>query len=71
MQKMRDLGLDRITVSYNVLLNLYYQSRNHEKLDTLVHKMEEKGIPFDKFSFDIRLSACSAASNFEGIYKIL
>ncbi|KAG6693937.1 hypothetical protein I3842_09G025600 [Carya illinoinensis] len=40
MQKMRDLGLDRTTVSYNVLLNLYYQTRNHEKLDTLVHEME-------------------------------
>lgn len=71
MQKMKDLGLDKSTVTYNVLLNLYYQTGKHDKLDTLMHEMEGRGINFDKYTFGIRLSAYAAASDVKGIDNIL
>ncbi|KAL6138242.1 hypothetical protein ACLB2K_063525 [Fragaria x ananassa] len=71
MQKMRDLGVFKTTLSYNVLLNLYYKTGNKEKFDSLMSEMEENGVRFDKFTYGIRLSAAAAASDLEGIDKIL
>ncbi|XP_057959555.1 pentatricopeptide repeat-containing protein At2g20710, mitochondrial-like [Malania oleifera] len=71
MQKMREVGLSRTTLCYNVLLNLFYQTGNYEKLEFLVHEMEVNSIPYDKFTFTIRLSACAAMSNTEEMDNIL
>ncbi|KAA8515263.1 hypothetical protein F0562_018507 [Nyssa sinensis] len=70
MQKLRDMGY-RMPMSYNILMNLYCQMGRWEKLDTLMHEMEEKGIYCDKYTFTIRLSAYAATSNSEGIDTIL
>ncbi|XP_021283555.1 pentatricopeptide repeat-containing protein At2g20710, mitochondrial-like isoform X3 [Herrania umbratica] len=48
MQRMRDLGLDRSTFVFNVLLSLHYKTDNYEKLDILMHEMEEKGDAYIK-----------------------
>ncbi|KAM5559184.1 pentatricopeptide repeat-containing protein [Rosa sericea] len=71
MQKMRDLGFSRTSLSYNVLLNLYYKTGHRAKFDSLMSEMEENGIGFDRFTYGIRLSAAAAASDLEGIDKIL
>ncbi|XP_062003898.1 pentatricopeptide repeat-containing protein At2g20710, mitochondrial-like [Rosa rugosa] len=71
MQKMRDLGFSRTSLSYNVLLNLYYKTGHCAKFDSLMSEMEENGIGFDRFTYGIRLSAAAAASDLEGIDKIL
>ncbi|XP_031283144.1 pentatricopeptide repeat-containing protein At2g20710, mitochondrial-like [Pistacia vera] len=72
MQEMSDLGLSPRTPSvYNSMLNLYYQTGNYEKLDSLMHEMKEKGIGYDKITCSIRLSAYAAASDVEGIDKIV
>lgn len=71
MQKMRDLGFTRTPLVYNVLLNLYYQTGNREKFDTLMIDMEENGIGCDRYTYGIRLSAAAAASDLEGVNKIM
>ncbi|XP_031265403.1 pentatricopeptide repeat-containing protein At2g20710, mitochondrial-like [Pistacia vera] len=72
MQEMGDLGLfARTPLMYNSMLYLYYQTGNYEKLDSLMREMEEKGIGYDKKTFCIRLSAYAAASDVEGIDKIV
>lgn len=71
MQKLRDLGYTRTPFSYNILMNLYYRIGKWEKLDTIMHEMEEKGIRFDIYTLTIRLSAYAAASDIDGIDKIV
>lgn len=71
MQRLRDLGFVRTALGYNTLMNVYYRMGNWEKLDILMHEMEEKGIFCDKFTLAIRLSAYAAASNIVGIDNIV
>ncbi|CAB4286951.1 unnamed protein product [Prunus armeniaca] len=68
---MRDLGFARTSLVYNVLLNLYYKTGNTDKFDVLLNEMEESGIGCDRFTYGIRLSAYAAASDHEGIDKVL
>ncbi|KAK3009419.1 hypothetical protein RJ639_014128 [Escallonia herrerae] len=70
MQKLRDMGY-RKPLAYNVLMNLYYQAGSWDKMDCLMQEMDEKGIYFDVYTLTLRLSAYSAASDREGIDKIL
>ncbi|KAK9906048.1 hypothetical protein M0R45_000093 [Rubus argutus] len=65
------LGFTRTPLVYNVLLNLYYQTGNREKFDTLMIDMEENGIGCDRYTYGIRLSAAAAASDLEGVNKIM
>lgn len=70
MQKMRELGYTK-PLSYNVMLDLYSKIKKHEKLDLLIQEMEEKGIPFNKFTYAIRLNAYAASAKIEQMEKLL
>lgn len=70
MQKIRDMGVAD-PLSYNILMNLYSHIGNWEKLDILMNEMKEKGISWDSYTLSIRLSAYAAASDTEGIEKIV
>lgn len=70
MQKLRDMGYNR-TLAYNILMKLYYSLGNWERLDNLMKEMEEKGINFDMCTYTTRLSAYAAASDSEGVDKIV
>ncbi|KAL2455314.1 Pentatricopeptide repeat-containing protein [Forsythia ovata] len=71
MQKARDMGYVTRPVWYNMMMKLYYQLENWEKLDDLMNEMEEKGIPLDRYTLAIRLSAYAAASDPAGMDKIV
>ncbi|PON44918.1 hypothetical protein PanWU01x14_262910 [Parasponia andersonii] len=71
VQQMKDLGFNRAALPYNVLFNLNYKSGNHEKINSLVQEMDEKGICYDRFTYGIWLSACVVDSNMTGITDIL
>lgn len=71
LQKMRELGLLKTSLSYNVMLSLYSRMGETEKLHFLLQEMEEKGIEWDKFTFSIRLNAYAAISDLEGIERVL
>ncbi|KAL3509386.1 hypothetical protein ACH5RR_028787 [Cinchona calisaya] len=70
MHKMRQLHYNK-TLCYNVMLNLYSQMGKQEKLESLVQEMDDKGIYFDQFSYNIRLNAYIAASDIRGMEKLL
>ncbi|CAK7349798.1 unnamed protein product [Dovyalis caffra] len=70
MQKMKELRFVKVR-HYNVMLSLYNLMGKHEKLDTLVKEMEEKGIHGDMCAFNIRLNAYGAISNIEEMEKLL
>ncbi|KAL8095051.1 pentatricopeptide repeat-containing protein At2g20710, mitochondrial-like [Apium graveolens] len=67
MQKMRDLGFLRYTLSYNNMLSLYCKTGNYDKLKPLLHEMKEKGIVWDKFTYSILLASYSASCSIEDI----
>lgn len=71
VETMKETGISMDTRCYNLLMNMYYQMNEHGKLDDLMFKMEENGIPFDQFTLSIRLSAYATASNIEGIEKTI
>lgn len=71
MQQLRDLGYATNPIGYNVLMNVHYRMGNWQKIDALMNEMEEKGIGHDKFTLSIRLSAYVAASDIEGVDKIM
>ncbi|XP_057467035.1 pentatricopeptide repeat-containing protein At2g20710, mitochondrial-like isoform X3 [Actinidia eriantha] len=71
MQKMRELGLDRTTLTYNLMLNLYRQTEKRDKLDELIHEMEQKGIKYDKFTFGTLLTIYADFSDIEGMNGLL
>ncbi|KAG6722582.1 hypothetical protein I3842_03G168000 [Carya illinoinensis] len=71
MQKMRELGFLKTSLSYNVMLKLYSQMGKTEKLDSVMQEMEKKGIDRNMFTFNIRLNAYAATSDIEGIEKLL
>jgi pentatricopeptide repeat protein len=71
MQKMRELGFLKTSLSYNVMLNLYSRIGKTEKQDIIIQEMEEKGIEWDTFTFNIRLNAYAATSDIEGMEKLL
>ncbi|KAE9465686.1 hypothetical protein C3L33_02399, partial [Rhododendron williamsianum] len=68
MQKMRELGQTTFTYA---MLNLYRLVEKHDKIDLLVHEMEEKGIKFDKFTFSILLNTYADLSDTIGMDRIV
>ncbi|KAK3227119.1 hypothetical protein Dsin_006981 [Dipteronia sinensis] len=69
MDKIRELGLAKWPMVYNILLALYHRTGNDEKLVSLMHEMEENGIGWDRFTYGIRLTAYAAVSDVEGLDK--
>ncbi|KAI3714052.1 hypothetical protein L1987_72642 [Smallanthus sonchifolius] len=69
-EKMKQLGM-MTTLSYNSMLNLYKKVGDIEKLDKIYQEMLEMGVPCDKPTFYIRMSAYAFASDLEQMEKIL
>ncbi|CAH1448454.1 unnamed protein product [Lactuca virosa] len=70
MHKLRDTGLTT-PLPYNILSRIYYSIKNYQKMDTLFHEMETKGIHRDKYSFALRLNFYAATRNTEGLNKTM
>ncbi|KAL8460428.1 hypothetical protein ACS0TY_032096 [Phlomoides rotata] len=71
MQKARDLGYASKPIWYNLMMNLYCQVANKEKLAAMLIEMEEKGIPYDHFTYSVCLSACVMAYDADGMDKVV
>ncbi|KAK1563811.1 hypothetical protein Q3G72_033233 [Acer saccharum] len=69
MDKIRELGLAKWPMAYNILLGLYHRTGNDEKLVSLMHEMEDNGIGWDRFTYGIHLTAYAAVSDVEGVDK--
>ena len=71
MQEMRNLGEPESSLPYNILIDLYTQNGEFDKIDLLMQEMEFKVIPHDKYTLRNRMSAYIAASDVSGMKKIL
>ncbi|XP_041004008.1 pentatricopeptide repeat-containing protein At2g20710, mitochondrial-like [Juglans microcarpa x Juglans regia] len=71
MQKMRELGFLKTSLSYNNMLKFYSRLGKTEKLDSVMQEMEKQGIDWNMVTFNIRLNAYEATSDIEGMEKLL
>uniref|UniRef100_A0A0A0LV44 Pentacotripeptide-repeat region of PRORP domain-containing protein n=1 Tax=Cucumis sativus TaxID=3659 RepID=A0A0A0LV44_CUCSA len=71
MQKIKEMGFANSPLPYNIMMNLYHQIGEFERLDSLLKEMKERGVYYDRFTYSIRISAYAAASDFRGIEKIM
>ncbi|CAN0896843.1 Pentatricopeptide repeat-containing protein At2g20710, mitochondrial [Linum grandiflorum] len=71
MAKMGELKFLKSSLPYNLMLTLYYHTKNHEKLDALVKEMEEKGVASDIYTYNIRLNAYGASSRIQEMEELL
>ncbi|KAI3728677.1 hypothetical protein L6452_17318 [Arctium lappa] len=69
-EKMRQMGM-MTTLSYNSMLSLYKKMGDNEKLDKIYQEMIEMGVPCNKPTYYIRLSAYASASDLEGMERVL
>ncbi|KAL0535062.1 hypothetical protein IC582_029376 [Cucumis melo] len=70
LQKIKELGFATTPHPYNIMMNLYHQIGEFERLDSLMKEMKERGLYYDRFTYSIRLSAYATASDCAGIEKI-
>lgn len=70
MQKMRELGYAK-SLSYNVMLNLYSQVKQYEKMDALMQEMKARGMDWDNYTYNTRLNAYALAFDVECMEKLL
>ncbi|KAG5512956.1 hypothetical protein RHGRI_038625 [Rhododendron griersonianum] len=71
MQKMREFGVVRKSLSFNVMLNLYSKMGKQENFDALIQEMEEKGISCYQSTLYNRLKAYAAVPDINGMEKLL
>lgn len=71
MQKMKEMEMAVSSFPYNMMINLYTQTGEYDKIDMLMQEMERKGIPQDKYTMLNRMAAYIAASDISGMERIL
>lgn len=60
MNKMRNRGYASHTLPCNVMMTLYLNLEDHEKVESLVLEMKDNHIELDTYSYNIWLSSCGS-----------
>ncbi|KAI9178501.1 hypothetical protein LWI28_027304 [Acer negundo] len=71
MQKMRVMGFATSSFPYNMLISLYSQIGENDKIEVLIQDMGEKGIPNDKKTREVLMSAYIATSDISMMEMVL
>ncbi|GAA0186658.1 hypothetical protein LIER_33946 [Lithospermum erythrorhizon] len=58
--KMRNRGYANNSLPFNVMMTLYMNLRDYDKVDSMVFEMMEKRIPLDIYTYNIWLSSCGS-----------
>lgn len=71
MQEMREGGMTTSSFPYNILIILYSQTGDFDKIPPLMKEMERNGIAEDKYTLRNLIAASVAASDISGVERIL
>lgn len=71
MQKMRELDLATSSFPYNMLIKLYTETGDFDKIKNIVQEMDQKGIPQDKYTIKNQMAAHIATSDISGMERAL
>ncbi|PSS10106.1 Pentatricopeptide repeat-containing protein [Actinidia chinensis var. chinensis] len=65
LEKMKGKGYISHPLPFNVMMTLYMNLKEYDKVDMLVLEMRDKSIPLDIYSYNIWLSSCGAQGSVE------
>ncbi|KAM7261106.1 hypothetical protein ACFE04_026581 [Oxalis oulophora] len=72
MEQMRRKGYVVQALPFNVMMTLYMNLQEYDKVDAVVYEMTEKNIPLDIYTYNIWLSSCGkqgSLEKMEGVFK--
>ncbi|KAL5862395.1 hypothetical protein ACOSQ4_003691 [Xanthoceras sorbifolium] len=70
MDKMRDKGYATQALPFNVMMTLYMNLKEYDKIDSMVSEMIEKGVRLDIYSYNILLSSCGTRGSVEMMEQV-
>ncbi|KAJ0054069.1 hypothetical protein Pint_00066 [Pistacia integerrima] len=68
--KMRDKGYAMHSLPFNVMMTLYMNLKEYDKIDLVVSEMMEKGVRLDVYSYNIWLSSCGSQGSGEKMEQV-
>lgn len=68
--QMKDRGYASHALPYNVMMTLYMNFKNHDKVALTVSEMMEKQIPLDIYTYNIWLSSCGSEGSSEKMEQV-
>lgn len=71
LEKMRNRGYTDHALPFNVMMTLYMNLKDYDKVESVVSEMKEKQIPLDIYSYNIWLSSCGSQGSIEKMEKVL
>ncbi|KAH0733187.1 hypothetical protein KY290_002139 [Solanum tuberosum] len=71
LDKMRNRGYTDHALPFNVMMTLYMNLKDYDKVESVVSEMKEKKIPLDIYSYNIWLSSCGSQGSIEKMEKVL
>lgn len=70
LDKMRSKGYATHALPFNVMMTLYMNLNEYDKVDSIVSEIMEKGIQLDMYSYNIWLSSCGSQGSAEKMEQV-
>ncbi|KAL6981354.1 hypothetical protein U1Q18_022983 [Sarracenia purpurea var. burkii] len=71
IEKMKVRGYAMHPLPFNVMMTLYMNLKEYDKVDFVASEMREKNIPLDIYTYNIWLSSCGARGSLEKMEEVL
>ncbi|KAI5590815.1 hypothetical protein POPTR_004G042500v4 [Populus trichocarpa] len=71
LQKMKEMGFAKSSLTYNDIMCLYTNVGQHEKVPQVLNEMKENNVLPDNFSYRLCINSFGARDDLEGMEKIL
>ncbi|XP_043717009.1 pentatricopeptide repeat-containing protein At1g02150 [Telopea speciosissima] len=70
MEEMKSRGYTVHSLPFNVMMTLYMNLREFEKVNSIIAEMVEKNVALDLYSYNILLSCCGAMGSMEEMEEV-
>ncbi|XP_057824851.2 large ribosomal subunit protein mL101 (rPPR4) [Cryptomeria japonica] len=71
METIERSGYDISTLDYNVMMNLYMNTCQFEKVQLMFQKMRESGVLPDAYSYNIWITTCATMSDLDKMEQVM
>lgn len=71
MKKLQDNGYASYSLVFNLMMTLYLNLKDYDKIDTLVSDMRAENIRFDLYSYNIWISSCGNQGSVEKMEQVV
>ena len=71
LETMKAKGYLNDALPFNVMMTLYLNLGEHDKVNTTINEMTEENVTFDIYSYNIWITNCAAMEDIEAMEKVL